>query len=220
MAEQASASTPLLGSPGVAESPTRFGWTFSGIQLLLFTFLVGIGGIIANAKWILFSWHPILMSLALVLVSEAVLLLQKTNSQSKPGATIWHRYIMLGGGALGVTGVAVIFINKMLFSKPHFTSWHGRLGLGAVLLILGQIIFGMALHSFPALFGNQGRARKLYKRHRLLGYFILSILWINSLLGTQSDWMVSHFQQSWVWYPVVALILLGLLSRVRLAHLK
>ncbi|KAK9692551.1 hypothetical protein K7432_014274 [Basidiobolus ranarum] len=221
MSEHTSSTTsPLLGPTTVTENPSRFGLAYAGIQVLLLIFLIGVVGIVANAKWMLFSWHPILMSLCLVLISEAVLILQKTTSQTKPTAAIGHRYIMFGVGLLGVAGVSIIYINKAVNGKPHFTSWHGKLGLTAALLILGQILFGLTLHYFPNLFGNLGQARRLYKRHRLFGYFIFSLMWINSLLGTQADWMVSQFPKSWIWYPVIILILLGLWSRVKLSTLK
>ncbi|KAK9708496.1 hypothetical protein K7432_009593, partial [Basidiobolus ranarum] len=120
-------------------------------------------------------------------------------------------------GLLGVMGMVVICINKSLLLKQHFKTYHGLLGMLVIIIIVGQLIFGLWIYLFSS---KERPPTRHYRLHRILGYMATILLWITTLLGTQSNWMSKQSDCLWIWFPVIGLILVGILTRIRPKLLK
>jgi len=77
---------------------------------------------------------------------------------------------------------------------------------------------GFTQYFVPALYGGEENARKLYKYHRVAGYFIFLMLLATAAAATQTDYNVNVLGIS-LWAVLVAglITLVGVLPRVRLA---
>ena len=65
-------------------------------------------------------------------------------------------------------GASLIIRNKVLHDAPHFTSWHGKLGILTLGLIIVQNFLGllMAGDAGWGILGGEHRAKALWKYHR------------------------------------------------------
>ncbi|CAG8503668.1 358_t:CDS:2 [Ambispora leptoticha] len=142
----------------------------------------------------LFMWHPISMSASVFLLTQGILYV----------ATI-----------LGIFGLTIAVYNKSLRNKRHIQSWHAIFGLSLLLLITTQLIFGLAIATFPRLvFGSTLRAKKLYKYHRAFGYIFLVLAWVTMFTGTQVGRTKREFDHLYVWVMTLVVVLVGVVERV------
>lgn len=86
-----------------------------------------------------FFWHPAMaLSAVLPLATTGILVNRCNSSQRKTGSAVFptwvHNVLMIGSLVLMWVSVYVIYTNKKTHGKPHFTSWHGQIGLVVVLL--------------------------------------------------------------------------------------
>merc|ERR1712228_1069306 len=100
----------------------------------------------------LFHWHPFLMTLSFVFLLPGGLsyLQPRLSAISSLGLKIgyiakvrFHWIAMTFAALLGTCGVAVIYYNKILNDKPHFTSWHGLVGIVTIALFASQALGGI-----------------------------------------------------------------------------
>lgn len=85
--------------------------------------------------------HLVLMTSSVFLLATAVILARL----KKGGWLARHRLIATAGAALGLVGVMTIAIAKYANGWPHLASQHSKVGLLAILLILGAPILGTLL---------------------------------------------------------------------------
>ena len=95
----------------------------------------------------LFSWHPLLMSLAFLLFMSQGVLSAITLRSLPPGpqrvaAIQSHALMQLRSIACVIIGFGVIYRNKAIHGKAHFTSLHGKMGLVTLLLALLSPLLG------------------------------------------------------------------------------
>ncbi|KAH0630004.1 hypothetical protein JD844_012543 [Phrynosoma platyrhinos] len=126
----------------------------------------------------LFSWHPLLMSLAFsFLMTEAVLVFSPESSLlrsfSRKAKVRFHWALQLLSLICAVLGLAIISYNKYLNGKDHFVTWHGQTGLLTVLYASMQCLGGLAL-LYPKLMKNWTLTKlKLYHATSgLIGYLL------------------------------------------------
>ncbi|GJN87722.1 hypothetical protein Rhopal_000677-T1 [Rhodotorula paludigena] len=93
-----------------------------------------------------------------------------------------------------VAGASFIFYNKAIHGAKHFTTWHATFGLITLSLIFCQIVFGALVVYSPLQhwLGGEGRAKALWKYHRMSGYLTLSFLVATPLLALVSTWVQSN----------------------------
>ncbi|KAJ3180264.1 hypothetical protein HDU87_002143 [Geranomyces variabilis] len=169
----------------LARGPALFAQ--AGIWILATAVWTGI----FSSKLMLFTLHPLLNSIGLLLSTQAILLLQPTSfsapRQKKRAAGIHGVLNGLGTTSL-VSGASVIIYNKASHNGTHFESLHARVGLAVYLLFFLQALFGALAVYAPSLFGGEARAKAMYKYHRLSGYltFLLSLVAVAA--ATQTDW--------------------------------
>nr|KAF6420210.1 cytochrome b561 family member D2 [Molossus molossus] len=86
----------------------------------------------------LFSWHPVLMSLAFsFLMTEALLVFSPESSLfrslARKGRARCHWILQLLALLCALLGLGLVILHKEQLGKPHLATWHGRAGLLAVL---------------------------------------------------------------------------------------
>lgn len=142
----------------------------------------------------LFTYHPAFQSLAVLLFTEGVLVLQPTRTAgAKSTGLKLHQIFQLSALPCLLAGSFFIFYNKLIHSAAHFTSWHARFGLATVVLVFGQITLGALLVYVPGLFGGEARAKSFWKHHRWGGYTTLALFFLTPALAIGwSDWVVGH----------------------------
>ncbi|KAG8774278.1 hypothetical protein FRC12_002079 [Ceratobasidium sp. 428] len=170
-----------------------------------------------------FAAHPPLQTLAVLCFAMGILTLQPTlSSASKEAGRTRHQLYQLGLGVPFILfGSLAIIYHKQKMGWAHFTSWHSRVGLTTLILLVIQGAAGAAsLWGKGAAVGGEERGKSLWKWHRLSGYIVLPMLLLTIALGGSSTtWAKSNIPlpgKIVVYYiaPIVAAI--GLWARVRI----
>ncbi|XP_008283449.1 transmembrane reductase CYB561D2 [Stegastes partitus] len=181
------------------------GWTRTASSVLSHLICVGFTLFIAfvsrpGSSW--FSWHPFLMTLAFsFFMTEAILLFSPHASPIRklPHKTKGGVHWVLQGLCVScaVLGLAVIFYNKHLMGKPHFTSWHGLLGLLTVCVAGTQ-----SLAALPLVYHSLAKGWSLarLKRYHAASGLVTYLLGSGSLLlGLSSTWFSASVRE-YTWY--------------------
>lgn len=164
--------------------------------------LTGFVALVSRPGTSWFSWHPFLMTLAFgFLMTEAILLFSPHGSPVRKyphktkGRVHWLLQVLCV--CCAVLGLAAIFYNKQLNGKPHFTSWHGLLGLLTVCAAGAQSAAAVPLvyHSLA-----KGWSLAKLKRYHAASGLITYLLGSGSLLlGLCSAWFTGSVEES-AWY--------------------
>lgn len=171
----------------------------------------------------LFSWHPFLMTLAFsFFMTEAILLFSPHGSPIRrfphktKGRVHWILQCLCVSCA--VLGLTAIFYNKHLNGKPHFTSWHGLLGLLTVCVVLLQ-----SLAAVPLIYHSLAKGwslAKLKRYHAASGLVTYLLASGTLLLGISSAWFTAAVGE-FTWYLsalCTALSALVIMSQVTSAY--
>merc|ERR1712054_219624 len=99
---------------------------------------------------ILFSYHPLFMILAFPLfMSEGILIGSFIKTSRRRLMLKLHLSFQLACSACAILGFSVIYYNKNLNNKLHFTTWHGLFGACSVVVTVVQTLFGLTLYYYP-----------------------------------------------------------------------
>uniref|UniRef100_A0A1A7XVG5 ascorbate ferrireductase (transmembrane) n=1 Tax=Iconisemion striatum TaxID=60296 RepID=A0A1A7XVG5_9TELE len=162
-----------------------------------------------------FSWHPFLMTLAFgFFMTEGILVfsphgsLIKKYSHKTKGCV--HLVLQSLCVSCAVLGLAAIFYHKHLSDKPHFTSWHGLLGLLTVCMVSVQSLAAAPLN-YSSLAKGWSLA-KLKRYHAASGLVIHLLGSTTLLLGLCSAWFAASVRE-YTWYlsalgPVISAVLI------------
>lgn len=154
----------------------------------------GLTAVLSRPGTSLFSWHPFLMTLAFsLLMTEAILLFSPSTTLiwklSHKSKVRIHWILQCLCTTCATLGLAAISFNKHLNSKPHFTSWHGLLGLVTVCTVGVQ-----SLAALPLLYTSLAKGWSLarLKRYHATSGLVVYLLGSASLfLGTCSAWFTA-----------------------------
>lgn len=116
-------------------------------------------------------------------------------------------------------GLGVISYNKYLNGKPHFTSWHGLLGLLTVIVVGLQSVAGLPLIYIKMAKGLS--LAKLKRYHAVTGLLTYLLGSGSLLLGLWSAWFTGSVNAH-AWYLAVlcpSLSALVIMSQVTSAYL-
>lgn len=172
----------------------------------------------------LFSWHPFFMTLAFsFFMTEAILLFSPYGSPIKrfphktKGRVHWILQCLCVSSA--VLGLAAISYNKHVNGKPHFTSWHGLLGLLTVFVVGLQ-----SLAAVPLIYHSLAKGwslAKLKRYHAASGLVTYLLGSASLLLGLCSAWFNASVGE-YTWYLSAlcpALTALVMMNQVTSAYL-
>ncbi|MCJ1371842.1 hypothetical protein MMC20_003062 [Loxospora ochrophaea] len=194
----------ILGTAVVAQAGT---WILAAI----------VWAAVFSNDLMLFSAHPLLNSAGVLLVTQAILVLQPTHTpkQKKWGTNI-HAAVNITGILTLIAGLVIIEYNKISHAGDHFVSPHAILGLITYILFGIQAVVGITQYYTPTLYGSVDNAKALYKYHRVSGYVILTLSLATVCAATQTDFNknVLHMQ---LWAVIVASVitLAGVLPRIQ-----
>ncbi|XP_045884724.1 transmembrane reductase CYB561D2 isoform X1 [Micropterus dolomieu] len=185
--------------------PRVYGYTRTASAVLThficFVFTVFIA-VLSRPGTSWFSWHPFFMTLAFsFFMTEAILLFSPHGSPIKrfPHKTKArvHWILQCLCVSCAVLGLAAISYNKHLNGKPHFTSWHGLLGLLTVCVVGFQSLAAVPL-IYPSL--AKGWSLAKLKRYHATSGLITCLLGSGSvLLGLSSAWFTASVRE-YTWY--------------------
>ncbi len=176
---------------------------------------------ILSTPLILPSLHPLLNTLAAATLVNAILILQPTHTHpQKINGTHIHALFNAATIFAFSAGVAIIVFNKYLHASPHFTSWHGVFGITTFGLLMLQTVVGFAQFYYPAFFGGENQAKKMYKYHRVVGYVVVALVLLTATMGTQADWFYGKVPSLLVWLVLDIAVVVGLLPRIRTSKMK
>ncbi|CAD0083495.1 unnamed protein product [Aureobasidium vineae] len=202
---------PLLGRPG--DASLEDGLPLYHNLVIGMDFLKAGSWILVAIVWgavfsnpvILFSAHP------------GVLILQPTHTPKQKKHGTWaHAGLNDLALSCGIAGLVVIEYNKIAHNGTHFVSPHAILGLITYILILIQGLVGFTQYFVPQIYGGEENAKKLYKYHRVSGYFIFLMLLATVAAATQTDYNKNVLEiKLWAVLVAAAITLIGVLPRVK-----
>ncbi|XP_035243615.1 cytochrome b561 domain-containing protein 2 isoform X2 [Anguilla anguilla] len=173
------------------------------VHVLCLSFTVFIAAL-ARPGSSLFSWHPFLMTLA------------KFSHKSKAR---YHWILQCLCVACAGLGLAAISYNKHLNGKPHFSTWHGLVGLLAACGVAAQSAGGLPLLYHRLVKGwSLARLKRYHAVSGLLAYLLGSS---SLMLGMCSLWFTASVHGA-SWYLVAAcpaLSALFIMSQVTNAYM-
>lgn len=179
---------------------------------------IGIWKVVLTHPAGLFTFHPLLQSFAILAFYQGILVLQptKTPAQKRAGLSV-HEVFQIAGTVAIAVGTVIMIINKSLHNAPHFTSWHGLLGIITACVLVIQAFFGglMGFEWSRKLILGESRARSLWKYHRASGYLLMLLITLTFLTATKSDWliMVSSTNERYILACASIVAVVGLLAR-------
>ena len=169
----------------------------------------------------LFAWHPICMALGMLWLFTEAWLAIRARRGLKGAERLFqvklHFVLVTLATLLGSLGFRAIYANKANAGKPHFTSYHGKAGLAAMVLMWCNFLHGVFVRG-----GGGGAAAPSWFQwrsslHRTLGTvaFFVSLLAVG--LGLVSGWGMAKlqgFQTPNANAPTIAPFVLALLVAV------
>ncbi|XP_022101189.1 cytochrome b561 domain-containing protein 2-like [Acanthaster planci] len=173
----------------------------------------------------LFSWHPVLMSIAFALLMTEAILFFSPDSNLVPKATrkmkVTYHWITNTTAVLcALAGLAIIVVNKERYGKPHFTSWHGLCGICTVVYTCLQATAGSTL-LYPKLTAGLAKPADLKLYHATSGLVLFTLACTTLTLGLFTNWFWSTAHGT-AWYfciATVAWLSLVIMNQVTQAYL-
>lgn len=114
-------------------------------------------------------YHPLFVSLGLLLLIQGVLVLQPTQSQpaKKVGLQAHQIFVLFLGLPLLTLGVWIMWHAHSQPGAKHFISLHGILGVVLLVLLWLQAVFGIStVWGDGQVYGSSAKAKSLWKYHR------------------------------------------------------
>ena len=115
-----------------------------------------------------------------------------------PAQVRLHWVTMALASIFGSLGVTVIYYNKNLNHKPHFTSWHGLVGVITMALFVTQALGGIIVLYPASILGLVSRSN-VKKFHVVSGCMAALLSYLSFFLAMYSNWFTSKFSGIF-WY--------------------
>lgn len=132
-------------------------------------------------KWTWFHYHPMSMLVGFVGLAGNATLIKKIGGKDN---TNMHGYMMAAATALAGFGFYVIYRNKVMNKRPHFTTLHGKLGFGIMAGYTALALFGaIALRPETGIFQLNKQMRLA---HKVAGRAITALAWVSCVMGVMN----------------------------------
>jgi cytochrome b561 len=153
----------------------------------------------------------------LLLVAQSALILQPTyTAEQKRQGTLVHAALNNFALLCFISGLVMIELNKFKHNGIHFESPHAILGLITYILLFLQAAVGVTQYFTPQLYGGVDNAKKLYKYHRMSGYFLFTLMLVTVCAATRTTYNVGVLHiQTWAVVATSLLTLVGIVPRIK-----
>lgn len=105
-----------------------------------------------------------------------------------------HWLVLMVAAVAHGLGYAAIYYNKELNNKPHYTSWHGSLGLFTSVLLWLQLSVGIFV-KYPNLLKSVMKVGTVKASHGLFGMVTFATGMVTVALGLWSKWFQGNAPQ-------------------------
>ena len=148
--------------------------------------------------FVLFQFVTFMFEGLLVFNRESSLLI----SASRETKVLVHWVLQATAVICAILGFVVIFYNKYINDKPHFTTWHGLFGVITVIYIVIQSIGGsfVKYQFLRSLIRMRLADLKLY--HATSGLIAFTLVTFTLMLAMYSIWFTSNVNEI-LWYACV-----------------
>lgn len=157
---------------------------------------------------------------------EAILMFSPQSSLLAKSSRVikaeYHKILQILALFCSVGGFLVIYSNKNLHNKKHFTSFHGLLGLITMILVLIQNFSGTFITYSKWLLPKNVKLAKVKLLHALMGSLVFMSACTTFYLGLCSNWFVKN-SNTYTWYgSAFSILALGgiVLGQVFNEHVK
>ena len=141
---------------------------------------------------------------------EAILLFSPHSSLLSAGdrklKVKYHLILQILAAVSMNLGFGAIFYNKYLNSKPHFTTWHGKIGFFSVLMTTFQTFAGWSLVYYNSRILNPlGTSLALRKKvHGVFGALVFVAGYFALVLSLYSNFTIKNTTERF-WYFLLVL---------------
>ena len=151
-------------------------------SLLTFAVVGGyFAGLEATGEWVLFSWHPFLMTCGMVGLMGLSTVTKKLGGYTN---TKLHGILGWSGLLVSFGGIYAIYQSKENRGAPHYTSTHGKVGLALMLTCVGLgMAGGVFLHPD---FGMDKTNKTIRFAHKTASRLTLIAAWMTAFVGLMS----------------------------------
>ncbi|SNX84915.1 related to Cytochrome b561 [Melanopsichium pennsylvanicum] len=142
----------------------------------------------------LFGYHPLIQSIGILLLLQAIVVLQRTSTHApaeKKAAFNAHQTInLLLVLPLFTVGASIMYYLHDQPGASHWISYHGILGSLCVVVAWIQAALGAASVWWKGkLVGGENKGKALWKWHRLSGYVLVALFLTTAVLGVvETTW--------------------------------
>lgn len=200
-----------------------------GVQASALLFVAVVWSIVFSTMPVtslpLFGYHPLIQSFTILLLLQAIVVLQRTTPQQgerKRQALTAHQWLnLLLVLPLFTAGASIMWY--LHSPSSHFISYHGILGTFVVAAAWIQAALGAASVWWKGkLVGGEAKGKALWKWHRASGYVLVALFLVTAALGvleTTWGWGKSGTLQKTGVAVALALVGFALLIRVQRSKL-
>ncbi|GAK64673.1 cytochrome b561 [Moesziomyces antarcticus] len=174
----------------------------------------------------LFGFHPLIQSFAILLLVQAIVVLQRTSASqpaAKRSAFSAHQWLNLVLVLpLFTAGASIMWYLHDQPGTAHFISYHGILGTAVVVAAWVQAALGAAsVWGRGRMVGGEAQGKKLWKWHRLSGYVLVVMFAATAVLGVvETTWASKNASMAQTLLVVVALALAVVALAIRIQKSK
>lgn len=142
-----------------------------------------------------------------LLMFEAIIVFSPSSSlipswQRSTKANI-HGYMMAASLFSAIAGFIIIYYNKEINNKEHFTTWHGTMGLVTVLWVCVQCFGGVLLKYNSLVSSWKIRLADMKLYHATSGLCAFTLVSVTLVMALFSDWF-SNAAAGTTWWGVFA----------------
>lgn len=149
-----------------------------------------------------FAWLQmgLLMFEAITVFSPSSSLIPSWQRSTKANI---HGYMMAASLFSAIAGFIIIYYNKEINNKEHFTTWHGTMGLVTVLWVCVQCFGGVLLKYNNLVSSWKIRLADMKLYHATSGLCAFTLVSVTLVMALFSDWF-SNAAAGTTWWGVFA----------------
>ena len=163
----------------------------------------------------------------MVLMMEAIVIFSPWFSvglggSSHNGKVFYHWVLQACGLACAYVGLGVISYNKFINGYPHYTSWHGFMGILVCCSLAVQACGGI-IELYPTALPFKVRKVILKRLHAFSGTVTFTGAMITLVLSLYSNWFLNQVSNILLWTALAAcpvLILIIVIGQFARNHLS